>query len=258
MVGSFLKTNNSQVKISSIEKIDSRETVFNFEGRKNHNYFVTSEMILIHNKNIPLNMVSNNLSDITDTSDIFKDFEECLRKYCRPVYENLEKGLDSEHVDSILAKLQIDNRELRKMYYWQNGIKADTGKYIGEFDFCSQGKMLPLEEAATHYEIYIKENQWKKNYFPLITTHAGDYLLYDVDKDSKTYGMLLFYSPSLLIVEPETAYDSLESFFETIISCYQQGIYKFNESSNTLEVDHNREFKISIEKNPKSKYWKEE
>lgn len=194
---------------------------------------------------------------MNDTSKILKSLESNLQVFCKPIADKLEKGLNKYYIDDVFSKLDISNDELKKLYQWRNGIKVDTGKYVGEFDFCSHGKMLPLEEAIVHYEAYIKDSLWKKNYFPLFTTNAGDYLLYDIDKNSKTYGMLLLYSPSLLIVEPETAYDSLENFFETIISCYQQGIYKFNESDNTLEVDFDRESKITSKKNPKSDYWKE-
>ena len=109
----------------------------------------------------------------------------------------------------------------------------------------------------THYKAYMKVSLWKENYFPLFTNNAGDYLLYDLSKNSQTYGMLLFYSPSLLIVDPKTAYDSLESLFKTVIACYNAGVYRYNHSSNTLEVDQEREFEISTGINPNSEYWQQ-
>jgi hypothetical protein len=193
---------------------------------------------------------------MNDTSKILQRLERNLQAFCKPVADKFEKGLNGNYIEDVFAKLNINNNELRKLYQWRNGIKVDTGKYVGEFDFCSQGKMLPLEEAINHYTAYLKDSLWRKGCFPLFTTNAGDYLLYDIDESSSTYGMLLLYSPSLLIVEPETAYDSLENFFETVIACYNQGIYKFNETSNTLEIDQDKEFEVSSKMNLHSEYWK--
>ena len=200
---------------------------------------------------------SEKIINMSDTSNILISFEDCIKQYCYPVYEKLDKGLTYDYISEILKKINIDDIKVSELYYWKNGIKFDTSRYVNEFNFCSSGKMLPLEEAIVHYIYYVGDNLWKENYFPLFISNAGDFLLYDVDKNNKTYGMLLFYSPSLLIVEPKTAYDNLESFFETTITCYQKGIYKYNKSSNTLEVNQEREFEISIEKNPHSEYWRE-
>lgn len=255
-VGDKLKAYRGQeIVVSSICKVVSNETVFNFEVKRNHNYFISSEMVLVHNKKISIDRSENNFTDMTDTLKVLNALEQCLKQYVEPVYHKLEKGVSYEYITEIVNEFDLIDDNIKNLYHWRNGIKRDTGKYVGQFDFFSFGKMLPLEEALVHYKIYMNGGSWPSNYFPLFTTNAGDYLLYDSDKKSKTYGMLFLYSPSLLITEPKTAYDSLESFFQTVIQCYQQGAYRFNHSSNILEIDDEREWEISTKLNPNSKYW---
>lgn len=52
--GYVLKSSDSKatVKISSIKELSKAVTVYNIEVDGNHNYFVTSSTILVHNKNI--------------------------------------------------------------------------------------------------------------------------------------------------------------------------------------------------------------
>jgi len=41
---------NRDIKIKSIERVEKEETVYNLEVMNNHNYFVTESNILVHNK----------------------------------------------------------------------------------------------------------------------------------------------------------------------------------------------------------------
>jgi hypothetical protein len=132
----------------------------------------------------------------------------------------------------MLNEVKISSIEIEKLYHWRNGMIHDSTKYIGEFDFCSQGKMLPLQDAIRHYKTYVEDRIWRENLFPIITTYGGDYLLLDVDKDSKTYGVLFLYSPNLLLVEPLPAYDNIGTFFETVVECY---VWEYT-STTTLQI----------------------
>lgn len=197
-----------------------------------------------------------NKINMKNIQEILISFEIVLKQYNPSAHSKLQNGLNETYSKEKFVNNKINDEKLRQLYCWKNGIKADSSKYIGEFDLSSFGKMIPLEEALTHYNMSIKDKIWSENYFPLFTTNAGDYLLYDIDKKSSTYGMLLLYSPSLLIVEPETIYDSLESFFDTLIDCYKEGDYKLNKSNYTLEIDDELETEKSFNKNPISDYWK--
>lgn len=186
---------------------------------------------------------------------ILKDLEAHLLGFCKPILAKMQNGLTAEYIRSLFLSSNISNETLEQLFKWRNGVNFDAVEFVGEFSFSSQGRMLPLEEAIVHYEENNNDESWKKNYFPLFTSDAGDYLLYDVDRNSQTADMLLFYSPSLLITTPETAYDSLELFFKTVISCYQQKIYRFDDESNMLEIDDQTEFEVSHKLNPNSEYW---
>ncbi len=45
-----MNKDNNRVRIESIEEIGNKETVYNLEVDGNHNYFVTKDNILVHNK----------------------------------------------------------------------------------------------------------------------------------------------------------------------------------------------------------------
>lgn len=190
-----------------------------------------------------------------NTSKYLLIFDNILKKYCKNIYDQFGEPLNNEIIKQMLGKVDIKNEQIEKLYQCHNGIKYDLVKSVGEFEFCSMGVFLPLEEAISHYKEKIKNNLWERRFFPLLTNHAGDYLLLDIDGDSNTFERMFFYSPSLLISYPEIAYDNLESFFQTITLCYKSGAYVFDESTNTLEIDQDKEFEISAEENPNSEYW---
>lgn len=188
--------------------------------------------------------------------NMFISLENTLNRFCKPVSDKFQHGLSENNIKDILFRSNVESVDIVELYKWKNGVDMSMQKHIGEFNFFSIGNMLPLEQAIKHYEIYVMDRHWKSNYFPLFTTNAGDFLLFDFDSRSVTYGMLLIYSPGLLVVEPETAYNSIESFIYTIITCYEQGVYNYNENENTLDIDIDKEFEVSSELNSKAEYWK--
>jgi hypothetical protein len=41
--------------------------------------------------------------------------------------------------------------------------------------------------------------------------------MYDADKNSKTFGVILMYSPSLLGIQPQVIYDNVDSFSQQLL-----------------------------------------
>jgi len=185
---------------------------------------------------------------------ILVEFEILLKKVQAPIYEKLQDGLASDYVDRLLAETGINNDELKKLYAWKNGISYDSGWKIGDFDFFSFGLFLSLQDSIEHYVTSKSQKIWRSGLFPIFTNGGGDFILLDTNDKNKTKGMLLLHAPSLLLSDkPESIYDSLNTFFTTILECYNVGAYKMIEGS--IEIDDDLEHDVSKRLNPKSKYW---
>lgn len=189
--------------------------------------------------------------------ELLIDFEKQLREANAPILEKLKDELTPDRAKELLSHTGINNKSLFDLYSWKNGIKNMEEYSIGELELFPMGIMLSLEDAILHYEIYTKKERiWKESLFPLFT-RGGDYLILDINADSKTAGMILLYSPELLLSDkPETMYDSLEDLFKTILDCFKKGAYRINQDDGTIDVNYDLEQKISTERNPKSEYWK--
>lgn len=181
-----------------------------------------------------------------------------LEEYLRQVYplylKILYPGLNESVITNLTSKRGFVNEQIIELYKWRNGIFHDSSSYVGKNDICSWGKFMPLEEAVEHFEEYTNSNAWLPKYFPLFTTHAGDYLLFNTDSSDDGYQKIFIYSPSLWITVPVVIFESLEKCFITIFECYQNGVYKM--VAENLEIDFDLEKIIAEKNNPGIEYWK--
>lgn len=201
-------------------------------------------------------MQSENISTATLHSSTEK-FEKTLQHYAAPLFESLADGLEKDYLDTILGRANVVERELNHLYSWKNGTKEGLALHILDYNQFSFGKMLPFGFAVSVFMANKAKPFWSKQLFPIVSTNAGEYLLYDTNKKSKAYRTVLLYAPSLLITKPEPIYDSLCHLFETVSECYTTGIYQFDPTTNRLEIDDQAEFLLSTTRNPKSTYWQE-
>lgn len=197
--------------------------------------------------------------DTTSLESLFRKFEGVLEEKAPQIKDSFATGLKEEFIKKMLLSEKIDAPELVKLYSWNNGLIEGLNYYIVKYNICSFGKIIPFNSALSLFMANKMGTKpmWKKTLFPIISTNAGEYLLYDTDKKSKTHGMILLYSAELLVTSPETAYDSLSNLFETFIRCYEQNIYSYDSDANELKIDFEAEHKLSAKLNPKSNYWKE-
>ena len=106
-------------------------------------------------------------------------------------------------------------------------------------------------------QINTRENIWNKTFFPIIAEGGGLYILYNINKKNKEGGALYIYAPSLLLSDiPQGIYDSLEAFFLTQISCYENKKYIIN-NYNELDIYYDLLSQVSHRINSNSEYWKE-
>lgn len=185
-----------------------------------------------------------------------KEFESVLMEYTPLLYSKLLPPLENTEMERLFHHVSIDDMVLSTMYKWKNGIPYDTSLPTNVFDFCSMGVMLPLEFISKLYGEGDYRGDWEGHYFPLIGNYAGDYLLYNSDKNSDSYGMLYLYSPSLLFIDEKISYhDSIESMIQSIIECFRRGAYNYDEKRGGLDADIDLQYEIYARLNPKSSYW---
>jgi hypothetical protein len=188
-------------------------------------------------------------------NDSLFDLEKTLSIYAPALSNKLEEGAEEARVADRLATVNVHDEELVQLYSWKNGMTNAWQYKITEYDICSFGKFMSLDPTVSLYLALKAARTTSKLLFPVITNLAGDYLFYDANKKSKSHGMLLIYSPAILVTKPLTAFDSLGGFFKCISKCYEHGIYKFNEGTGQLKIDFPQEHELCKLANPRSRFW---
>lgn len=145
------------------------------------------------------------------------------------------------------------NEELIQLFQWHNGVNFHD-KPTGRISFTNWGVFLPLSYCIDAYKAQIA---LYNDYFFLFPFFFDDTVMIDLDITSNTYGQLYFLCPSLQIIEPITAYDSLLSMVQTTLNCFEKGLMYYD-SEGFLEIDTSAVSTLSKELNPKSEYWNHE
>jgi hypothetical protein len=194
--------------------------------------------------------------------NLFEELEKELERLNAPVLPRLNSGLSEEDIFSRLRTIGISlPPDAVFLYKWHDGTKLDDHVSNAAQSIFARGAFPDLDKAIETYQYYTHHDpDFKKTYFMLFESRAGEMFLIDCDKESDSYGMILFHDISLLI-SPKvvtTMYDSISTFLKSIIECYQKGIYKFEHTDlgRILEIDFLAEAVLSKELNPKSKIWK--
>jgi hypothetical protein len=173
-----------------------------------------------------------------------------------PIIKKLLPGKDKAEIEKVLSEISSHHKDLIDIYSWRNGIILSTDVAIAEQELIPEAIFLSLESAYEFYAQYTNQGVFEKYFFPLFTDGGGGLLLLDVGKQSKTYGSLLLFSPSLLLSQiPVTIYDSLECFFKSTLDCFSTGAYNFDRE-NGFTVDYDLKYEISEGENPNSEYWR--
>jgi hypothetical protein len=181
---------------------------------------------------------------------------QCLSTFCAPLYERLQEPLNQEITISVLDKWGYDDELILEIFKWKNGILYDEVFPTYLFDYTGFGVIPSLEYVEEILEIERKDKSWRESLFPLTTSFAGDFLLYETNKNSKHYGAIYLYSPNLGYVDYLPIYfDSIYSMIDTIIQNFELGAFKYINMS--LEIDYELREDISRRLNPKAEYWRE-
>lgn len=175
-----------------------------------------------------------------------------LEGFFYTTYPKYFEFLNESNVD---LKIESKDNSLILLYNWHDGTDVGAIDKIGKMQFCSFGYFIPYAEATVYKKFFIENDCFKnsKNFFPIIASQTGDFLLIDITKrKSKVY----LYSPHLLLNSPEVIFDNVECFIETVYACYIKKAYYFDEAYN-LMVNYDIEKQVAQKLNQNSPFWKQ-
>lgn len=198
----------------------------------------------------------------------------------------LAKGIDVEYALGPSARVEVVQAALAEtgylvppallaLYTWRNGTNTqnktefltwfatlDSGNqqavwpdqtkepaafaYRATPFFPETGAFMPLHDATFAYREAQQEDFWPANFWPIF---HDDSLLLDINPASNTYGQVHLQSYSLLIMEPEPYYDSLESMFTTYLEALRSGLVPFEPE---LEPGFSQYRELAAQLNPLS------
>lgn len=187
------------------------------------------------------------------------ELEQVLAEYCSALYARILPPLEYSEISHYFKKWNIDDPTLIEIFSWKNGIEYDSDLPTHSFDFTGFGVIPSLAYINEILELEKFEKSWKKSLFPLITSFAGDFLLYETDKSSRNYGQLFLFSPNLGYVDFQVEYfDSVATMIDTIKQCFVEGIFSYSASDMSFNIlDYKLRSKIAKMHNPNSEYWQQ-
>ncbi len=201
----------------------------------------------------------------THLSTLLNQLSKELERIKSPLIDFFQPGIARRDIDEKLKKegvaLQMP-AEVFDLYKWRNGLKEEIldSKAIGEISLFSLGIFSSLAAAIKSYQHYAIQNKyWDEGMFPLWESGGGDFYLIDCNKKSKTYRRIMFFSHIDPIVSDgvKSKFDSIETLIQSILECYQRGIYRYDYPDRSfLEVDDKLQLIVFIGNNQKSEYWK--
>ena len=146
-----------------------------------------------------------------------------------------------------LATLEPANQQT----LWPDQTQAPVNyPYRGTDFFPEIGAFMPLQDSADSYQQALQYEFWPANFWPIF---HDDSLLINLNPASTTYGQIHLYSPSLLILEPEPYYDSLELMFSTFLKALKTELVPFGDE---LEPNFSLYNTLAGQMNPLSDYWR--
>ena len=186
-----------------------------------------------------------------------EDSDRVLHKLNAPILQRLNQGISTEEVEAMLKGRQLPP-EVYQLYSWHNGTVLDVNVPIGELwlfpgaAFMSCARAMEVDKIRSG-----KDKYWNAKKFPLFESRGGEYFLIDGNQGSRTAGMIFFHSAGSVDFDTVISkFDSLETLFNTIVTCFQQGAYFYDNINKMVGFNPDLERHISRQLNPRSAYWK--
>jgi len=193
-----------------------------------------------------------------DEARLIRALDACVAHLTRlrsPVVSLLQPGLTAAEIARIEGTLSFQlTEELRTVYKWRNGTRAQEGDALETLWFYPGFYLASLEEAS---EIYLERKQapqWRKGWFPLLEDGAGDSFVVPCKKTA------LDRAPAIGFIhgEPDQPVEYLDvtTMFETFADCFAQGAF-FLDEDGALDFDEDAQRRIARQHNPGVTAWQD-
>jgi cell wall assembly regulator SMI1 len=182
-----------------------------------------------------------------------KSMEGHLRRLRRPVVERLAPPASREQIAKTESELGFKlTAELRALYGCRNGTVSTPKDLLEHTWFFPGYYLLSLDEAAQHARRMRKSRQWKKDWFPVFASGAGDYYAVSCGAGAQP-GVIGF-----LRGEPDQPVEFLDltAMFATLARAFEERA--FFVKGKEFEIDDDKFSAIAIELNPGVDFWEEQ
>lgn len=167
---------------------------------------------------------------------------------CPEIYDSLNTPLQINYIEQELKKYNLYDKRLLELYSWKDGNifqGSDSPFFCSWGHFFSLNRAIDLFNQKDYYDVFKSPS-----FFPIIG-HGGDFLLIKLGVKRKE---VFIYSPSLLINEPISIFNTFGSFLSGVSHCFEHGIYGINEKG-VFESDLVKEESFFRENNFKMQFW---
>jgi cell wall assembly regulator SMI1 len=176
-----------------------------------------------------------------------------LNRLGRPVVARLAPPATREQITKAESALGFDlSTELRALYACRNGTASKPKDLLEHLWFFPGYYLLSLDEAVDHARQMRRSRQWKKDWFPVFASGAGDYYAVSCRRGA-TSGVVGF-----LHGEPDQPVEflSLAAMFATLARAFEKGAFYVERKQ--FEMDDDEFSAIAISLNPGVSYWEDE
>jgi hypothetical protein len=183
---------------------------------------------------------------------MFKEFGLSLMSKNETIFDYYRTGESINTIMPLFESVGLEpNPDLISLYEWKGGLK-NWEIPTGQSSIFAFGVFAPLEIAIKSYkDLVFTQKLIKPSFFPIL---VEDFLLINIDPESKSKGALYFFSPSLVIMNPQKMFLSIEHFLRTHIEFYEKNIISFDHEKKRI-INFDQLLKTGKEMNPLCEFW---
>ena len=182
----------------------------------------------------------------------FSDLENELLKGRPKLLSAYNEGLSEIEIKEKLNAFSLTaTSETIDLFKWINGVKDENVPSGATAIFCF-GVLYDLDTLGQNYVADLELNLIARSLFPI----ALDESMYvNLNASSSNYGMVYIRAPQLLVVTPETIFDSVENLCMSHIEAYRRSYIQVD-AEGLLDINWKKFSNLARQLNPNSTHWK--
>ncbi|SHN45477.1 SMI1/KNR4 family protein [Chitinophaga sp. CF418] len=159
---------------------------------------------------------------------VLKKLEQFFSDQQSIVYPLLLDGISRAEIDEKKKALNLSfPPEVYELFEWKNGIKDSDNLTIGQCRLFPWGILESFDGLLGVYKFSTTKKYFSDIYFPILTSGGGDYILINCNEDDEFYGYVYWYSPALYGTELDLRFNSLHTYLQCVLECFEAGAYLF-------------------------------